>query len=127
MTTAQIHQSTEAFDPPVIITPSDRRRAADVLAAAVTDDRLALTVAALAAQRADRVGVLVEAMAALLREEVRALHSTQLVDRLRVLAAPPQVTVAPAPRRAPKRRPSPAATPGRRWPPMPPGQHLRRG
>jgi hypothetical protein len=105
MTAAAIEPAATPFDS-FHVSPSDKRRAAAMLASAVHGDRWGLTVTVAEAQRADRVGVTVEAMAVLLVEAVPELRRTVLVDRLRALSAPPD----PAPQR--KRVQGPVTDPG---------------
>jgi hypothetical protein len=101
VTTAEVRTCDEALSH---ITPGDRRRAAAILASAVQGDRWGLTAGIAEAQLADRVGCLVSAATALLVDAVPELKSTDVVDRLRSLAAPAMPTVVRDQAKPPKRR-----------------------
>jgi hypothetical protein len=94
------------------ITAGDRRRAAEMLAATVTGDKLGITAAVMEAQRADRIGSTVAAVAALVVEVVPALRSAAIVDRLRAVASMPELAP-PPPAPTPPNAPAPARQPWR--------------
>ena len=102
-TTAELPTLAEPLD---AVTPRDRRRAAELLACAVSGDRFGVSAAVVSAQRMDRVGATLHAVAALVVDTVPELDTTALVDRLREQSVPPPSLPKPS------RSPRPVTTPG---------------